>query len=46
MESQQKRSDFFSERVKVLLIEVAREFVTIIDNKKTDRSSAEGEKQA
>lgn len=41
-----KRSKNFTEREKMLLIEVAKEFVSIIDNKKTDGTSVEAKKQA
>ncbi|RVE53390.1 hypothetical protein evm_001960 [Chilo suppressalis] len=41
-----KRSKNFTEREKMLLIEVAKDFISIIDNKKTDGSSIEAKKQA
>ncbi|GBP98553.1 hypothetical protein EVAR_32004_1 [Eumeta japonica] len=41
-----KRSKNFTEREKSLLIEVAKEFVCIIDNKKTDGTSVEAKKRA
>ncbi|CAK1586613.1 unnamed protein product [Parnassius mnemosyne] len=41
-----KRSKNFTEREKMLLIKVAKEFVAIIDNKKTDGITVEAKKQA
>ncbi|KAL0878982.1 hypothetical protein ABMA27_003963 [Loxostege sticticalis] len=41
-----KRSKNFTEREKMLLIEIAKEFVSIIDNKKTDMSTVEKKKRA
>lgn len=41
-----KRSKNFTEREKMVLIEVAKEFVCVIDNKKTDGTSVEAKKQA
>lgn len=41
-----KRSKNFTEREKMLLIEVAKEYLHVIDNKKTDGSSVEAKKQA
>lgn len=45
MESEKRRKNF-TEREKMLLMEVAKEFVTIIDNKKTDGPTVEAKKQA
>lgn len=41
-----KRSKNFTEREKMLLIEVAKEFVHIIDNKRTDGTSVDAKKRA
>lgn len=41
-----KRSKNFTEREKMLLIEIAKEFVSVFDNKKTDGTSVEAKKQA
>lgn len=41
-----KRSKNFTEREKMLLIEIAKEYVSIIDNKKTDMSTVEKKKRA
>lgn len=41
-----KRSRNFTEREKMLLIELAKDFVSIIDNKKTDGTTVEAKKQA
>ncbi|CAG5029042.1 unnamed protein product [Parnassius apollo] len=41
-----KRSRNFTEREKMLLIEVAKEFVATIDNKKTDGTTVEAKKQS
>lgn len=41
-----KRSKNFTEREKMLLIDVATSFMSIIDNKKTDGASVDAKKQA
>ncbi|KAF9813603.1 hypothetical protein SFRURICE_014981 [Spodoptera frugiperda] len=41
-----KRSKNFTEKEKMFLLEVATDFVSVIDNKKTDGTTVEAKKQA